>query len=63
MTNYMSAKNHLKEVSQQSKKEFKRDKPAIRQIINDTCYYLEVDKKLTENEKTRLQNYACKLHP
>ena len=58
---YQSAKMVLKEIAINAKRNHKNDKPQIRQIINDSAYYLGSD--LSEYQKTLLSNYACKLHP
>jgi hypothetical protein len=63
MTNYQIAKNILKIVSLDAKKEFRTDKPMVRQIINDTADSISRDLKLTEYQRNSLSNYACKLHP
>jgi hypothetical protein len=63
MTNYQSAKNELKSISQDAKKEFKNDKPAQRMIINDTADALCKNLNLSDYNRNLLSNYACKLHP
>ncbi len=60
---YQQAKKALKLASDQDKKHFKNDKPAIRQSINDFCDYLSKDLNLSEYHRNLLANYACKLHP
>ena len=63
MTNYQQAKQQLKELAQKAKEQFKTDKPAIRQYINDNAYYISQNFDLTEYQTDLLHNYACKLHP
>ena len=60
-TNYKDAKKELLNIAKLAKKEYKNDKPAIRQIINDKCYFLTYN--LTSYENDLLHNYASKLHP
>lgn len=62
-SNYQVAKNTLKAVSLDAKKECITDKPMIRQIINDTAYELGRDLNLSEHEKNLLSDYSCYLHP
>lgn len=62
-TDYQTAKSNLKETAKQAKIEFKNDKPAIRQIINDEMDSICKDMKLTEYRGNLLANYACTLHP
>lgn len=62
-TKYQQTKTALKLASQQAKKHFKNDKPAIRQDINDFCDYLCKELNLSEYHRNLLCNYACKLHP
>lgn len=61
--NYQVAKNTLKAVSLDAKKEHKTDKPMIRQIINDTADELGKGLRLSDREVNLLSNYACSLHP
>ena len=63
MTTYQQAKNTLLWVSRDAKSQFKKDKPMIRQIINDTTDAICRDLNLTDIQRDRLSNYACKLHP
>lgn len=62
-TKYKQAKNELLQVSKDAKKQYKNDKPAIRQIINDHTDYLCKNGYLSEYQQILLQNYACTLHP
>lgn len=61
MTNYQQAKQELKETAKFVKKHYPKDKPLIRQTINDKAYFLGYN--LTPKEIDLLSNYACKLHP
>ena len=63
MTQYQIAKATLKSVSLDAKAEFRNDKPAIRQIINDTADSICKDLQLSDYHRDLLANYACKLHP
>ena len=63
MTHYQNAKSSLKDVSQDAKAQYRNDKPAIRQTINDYVDYLCKDLNLSEYKRNLLSNYACKLHP
>ena len=63
MTQYQNAKSSLKDVSQDAKAQYRNDKPAIRQTINDYVDYLCKDLNLSEYKRNLLSNYACKLHP
>lgn len=63
MTNYQIAKATLKSVSLDAKAEFRSDKPAVRQIINDTVDGICKDLQLSDYHRDLLANYACKLHP
>ena len=60
-TNYQEAKKELLNIAKLAKKEYKNDKPAIRQIINDQAYFLTYN--LTSHENNLLHDYACTLHP
>lgn len=63
MTNLQTAKSILKSVALDAKSQHRNDKPAIRQIINDTADSICKDMNLTEKQRDSLANYACKLHP
>lgn len=62
-TNYQQAKNELKEAARQAKNYYTSDKPAIRQIINDTADSICKSMNLSEYQRDLLSNYACTLHP
>ncbi len=53
----------LRMVSLDTKKEYRGDKPMVRQIINDTCNSIIRDLRLSEWQSELLSNYACTLHP
>jgi hypothetical protein len=57
------AKQQLKEIAKEAKQQFKTDKPAQRQTINDSAYFIGRELNLSERQKDSLSNYACKLHP
>lgn len=63
MTNYQQAKQALKTTANIAKQQYRNDKPAIRQTINDDVHFLSNDYNLTEYQRDLLANYACKLHP
>ena len=63
MTNYQNAKSKLRANAEYSKVQFRGDKPAIRQAINDYCDFISRDYSLSEYQRNLLANYACKLHP
>jgi len=63
MTNYQNCKLQLKETAKIAKKEYKTDKPAIREIINYYCDHLTRTKNLSKYKISLLHNYACTLHP
>jgi hypothetical protein len=62
-TDYQHAKAELKLTSINAKKHFKTDKPAINQIINDSCYFIGKNWNLSEYQCNNLANYSCTLHP
>lgn len=62
-TIYQQAKQSLKETAKQAKIDYPTDKPAVRQIINDTADSLCKDLRLSEYQRNLLANYSCKLHP
>lgn len=63
MTKYKQAKQTLKTVSLEAKKNYSSDRPMIRMIINDYSDHLIKDYSLTEYQSNLLSNYACTLHP
>lgn len=63
MTQLQIAKNTLKSIALDAKSQFRTDKPAIRQIINDSADSIYRDMNLSERDRNSLANYACKLHP
>ena len=62
-TIYQHAKNELKEVANDAKKQYPTDKPAIRETINDHLDFICKSYNLSEYHRNLLANYACSLHP
>ena len=62
-TIYQQAKRELKDVALDAKRQFKSDKPAVRQIINDYVDSLCKSLNLSDYQRDLLANYACTLHP
>lgn len=63
MTNYQQAKDKLRTHAEYVKVQFRNDKPAIRQAINDYADSISREYGLTDWEGNLLANYVCKLHP
>ena len=63
MTNYKQAKDKLRSHSEYVKVQFRGDKPAIRQSINDYADSIGREYDLSDYQKDLLANYVCKLHP
>jgi len=63
MTTYQQARQYLKEIAQEVKRNVPHDKPAQRQTINDSADLICRDLNLSEAKRNQLANYACKLHP
>jgi len=63
MTQYQTAKSMLRSHAEYVKVQFRGDKPAIRQSINDYTDSICKDMQLSEYHINLLSNYACKLHP
>jgi hypothetical protein len=63
MTNYQQAKSMLRSYAGYISVQFRDDKPAIRQCINEYTHAICSDYNLTEYKQNLLHNYACKLHP
>jgi len=61
ISNYQQAKQTIKNVADEVKKNHPTDKPLIRMTINDEVNNLSYN--LTEYQRNLLSNYACKLHP
>ena len=61
-TIYQTARVLLKEAAKNAKNDYPNDKPAIRQIINDTADGLSKDLKLSDYQRDLLSNYSCNLH-
>ena len=62
-TDYQKAKQILKQTATNAKKAYKNDAPLIRQIINDTAYYMQMAFNLSDKKSNLLNLYACVLHP
>lgn len=63
MSNYQTVKSKLRSYAEYVSVQFRGDKPAIRQCINDYADHSGREYSLTDNQKNLLANYACKLHP
>ena len=63
MTTYQNAKSMLRSHAENVKIQYRGDKPAIRQSINDYTDSICKDFNLSEYHRNLLSNYACKLHP
>lgn len=63
LSKYQQAKQTLKNVADEVKKNHPTDKPLIRMTINDFTDHLSRDYDLTEYQRNLLSGYACKLHP
>lgn len=63
MTQYQTAKSMLRSHAEYVSVQFRGDKPAIRQSINDYTDGICKDFNLTEYQRNLLHNYAGKLHP
>tara|TARA_B100001146_G_C16161175_1_gene425728 strand:+ start:484 stop:684 length:201 start_codon:yes stop_codon:yes gene_type:complete len=61
-TLYQFAKEQLKEIAIYAKKKHPNDKPAVRQIINDSTHSICIENDLSEYKSGLLHNYACTLH-
>ena len=63
MTNYQITKSMLRSHAEYVKVQYRGDKPAIRQSINDYTDMISKDYNLSDYQRDLLSNYACKLHP
>jgi hypothetical protein len=63
ISKYKQAKQMLKNIANEYKEIFKNDKPAMRQLINDSVDAYSSWFNLSEHQTNLLSNYACKLHP
>lgn len=63
MTNYQTAKSMLRAHAEYVKVQYRGDKPAIRQSINDYTDSISRDYDLSDYQRDLLSNYACTLHP
>lgn len=63
-TKYQEAKQQLKEVSKNLKRDYRGDKPAIRMGINNAADAIckEYHYRLSDYQKELLHNYAVTLH-
>ena len=62
-TIHQQAKNELRQIAKEAKGQYPTDKPAIRQIINDSADGICRSMRLSEYRRNLLANYACTLHP
>ena len=62
-TQYQEAKKELKFISENLKKQYKNDKPAIRMYINNSINWVSENYNLSEHKNSLLHDYACTLHP
>lgn len=62
-TKYQMAKTMLRSHAEYTKVQFRNDKPAIRQSINDYTDGICRDFNLSEYQRNLLSNYAGTLHP
>lgn len=63
MTQYQEMKSMLRSHAEYVSIQFRGDKPAIRQSINDYTDSICKDYQASEHHRVLLHNYACKLHP
>jgi len=63
MTNYQTVKTMLRAHAEYVSVQFRGDKPAIRQSINDYADMICKDFGLSDYQRNLLSNYACTLHP
>lgn len=63
MTQYQIAKTMLRSHSEYVSVQYRGDKPAIRQSINDYADSISKDYDLSDYQTNLLSNYACTLHP
>lgn len=62
-SDYQLARMELIGIAKKAKRYYPNDKPAVRQIINDSTHRLASEHNLSEHKTELLHNYACKLHP
>jgi len=62
-TKYQYAKSKLRSHAEYVSVQFRGDKPAIRQSINDYADSISKDFNLSEYQRNLLSDYTCKLHP
>jgi hypothetical protein len=63
ISKYQEVKTMLRANAEFAKVQFRGDKPAIRQSINDYTDAISKDYNLSEYQRNLLSNYACTLHP
>nr|DAI89543.1 MAG TPA: hypothetical protein [Caudoviricetes sp.] len=63
MTAYQTAKTMLRAHAEYVSVQYRGDKPAIRESINDYADSISKDYHLSNVQIDRLSNYACSLHP
>ena len=63
ISKYQQAKKILKNLANEYKEIFKDDKPAQREIINNSIDVYCSWFNLSDYQRDLLSNYACKLHP
>ena len=63
MTKYQNAKLMLRSHAEFVKALHRKDKPMIRQSINDYTDSICKDFRLTDRQTDLLSNFAAKLHP
>jgi len=63
MTHYQTAKSMLRAHAEYVTVQYRNDKPAIRQSINDYVDSISRDYGLSDYYIGLLSNYACSLHP
>lgn len=67
--NYQQAKAQLKDIKKIVRINYKDDKPAQRQILNDTAdslsreFWREYEGKMLELRISQLHNFTAQLHP
>jgi len=63
VSNYKVAKSMLRAHAEYISVQFRSDKPAIRQGINDYTHEVCKEFNLSNYHQNLLHNYACTLHP
>ena len=60
---YLGVKDKLRSHAEYAKVQYRDDKPAIRQSINDYADFISKDYQLPDWQRGLLHNYAAMLHP